>query len=222
VNLLTSLKNFFFPPFCLVCFCPGVILCERCFAKLPQYNNSTVNHFSWFCYDHLSSRLLKKAKYRGYQSVFEELLTSIPLRRRLALGDFLKRNQCDGVCFVPLSSSDYQIRGYNQAERLASFLSINYNLALYSVIKKIRSNRRQSMLKDIRARQTNVRGVYQVTNHKLVAGKTLVLVDDVITTGSTIDEVTEILLQAGAQRVVQFSVFCARSLKRQLDFSTNL
>jgi competence protein ComFC len=207
VSFLSFLKNLFFPSFCLGCFCPGLPLCPNCYSKLVYYSNHSSNRFSLFYYGGLASKLLKKIKYRGLAAVLDLLLNNLPLSKRLELGDFLKNNHCEEICFVPITLSDYRARGYNQAEIIGQFLATNFQLPLNRCLEKPIKNHKQSMLKGVRVRRANVQGVYRVSRPSLVKGKTVVLVDDVITTGSTINEAAKTLLEGGASRVVIFSVF---------------
>jgi len=207
VRLLIFLKNLFFPSFCLGCFSPGGPLCSNCYSKLVYYPNHGSNEFSLFYYGGLASKLLKKIKYRGLVSVLNYLLNNLPLTKRLELGDFLINCHCEEICFVPITPSDHRTRGYNQAEIIAQFLATNFQLPLNRCLEKPTKNHKQSMLKGAKARKANVQGVYRVSRPNLVKGKTVVLVDDVITTGATINEATKSLLEGGALRVVIFSVF---------------
>jgi len=213
VNLLTFLKKLLFPTFCIGCFRPGTTVCLNCYAKLNPYNNLPSEQFSLFYYDSFASRILKKAKYRGYQTVFTALIENMSLIKQLEIREIVQKNSCTEVCYIPITEFDYRIRGYNQAEFLAKFLAKSYHLALNHSLIKIRQNQKQSMLRDTKERYNNIQGAYQVNDLKLIRDKNILLVDDVITTGSTINEAARVLLRAGARRVIRFSIFCTRRLK---------
>jgi len=214
VSLKIFLKNFFFPPFCVGCFRPGVILCYDCFSKLASPKQLSSESFSFFGYGGLASRLLKKAKYRGFRSIIETLLENLPLIKRLEFWNFLQQNHCQMFCYLPITEADYRVRGYNQAEVIARYLANVYHLGLGSSLIKVRQNQKQSMLKSREERVTNVQGVYRVITSAQIKHKTVALVDDVITTGSTIKEAERMLLERGAKRVLKVSLFRAGFLKR--------
>jgi len=69
-------------------------------------------------------------------------------------------------------------------------------------LQKTAHNAAQSSLTDTEARKNNVRGAYAVPEPELVAGKRILLIDDIITTGSTLDEAARTLLEAGAKEVL--------------------
>lgn len=79
-----------------------------------------------------------------------------------------------------------------------------------STLVKIRDNPPQSGITDDAKRRANVLGAYRVTDPARAAGKRILLLDDVITTGSTAGECARMLLIAGAKEVTCAAVACAR------------
>ena len=107
----------------------------------------------------------------------------------------------DYIIPVPIMKKRQEERGYNQAEAIAKKLGEHYNLPIrMDVVEKIRQNEEQAKLSG-KAREDNVIGVYKVVDSKEVKDKTVLIVDDVITTGSTASELAKILVKAKAKNV---------------------
>jgi ComF family protein len=102
---------------------------------------------------------------------------------------------------VPLHVQRLRWRGFNQAQLLARPLAHAAGVRLdpYS-LERVRPTRPQVEL-DEKERRHNVAGAFRVLRPKAVAGRRVLLVDDVYTTGATVDECSRVLLRAGAQSV---------------------
>lgn len=106
----------------------------------------------------------------------------------------------DFICFVPFSKIQKLKRNYNQSEILAENLSKELNIPLHNVLVKLFETKAQHKMSS-RKRKGNVFGVYDVKNGANVKGKTILLVDDVKTSGSTLDDCAWILKIRGASEV---------------------
>ena len=106
----------------------------------------------------------------------------------------------DFICFVPFSKIQILRRNYNQSEVLAENLAKELKLPLYNVLEKLFETKSQHKMNN-RGRKGNVFGVYDVKNGMNVKGKTILLVDDVKTSGSTLDDCAWILKIRGASEV---------------------
>ena len=104
----------------------------------------------------------------------------------------------DFVTSVPLHKKDLRIRGFDQSRYLAQALAKRLALPYQAVLSKLTHTEPQKELTAIR-RRGNLLGVFDVTAD--VAGRTILLVDDVITTGSTLDECAKMLKIFGAEEV---------------------
>lgn len=102
---------------------------------------------------------------------------------------------------VPLHPSRLRARGFNQAVLLAAVLGRVHHLPLerHNLVRT-RWTRSQVGLSE-GARRNNVRGAFALANRAAVAMKTVLLVDDIYTSGSTVDECAKVLINAGAKRV---------------------
>jgi ComF family protein len=158
---------------------------------------------SWAVFDSPVQKGLHTMKYRGNVSLGEALA--------LQMVDFVHSLQwnIDILIPVPLSKKRLKERGYNQvalvAQPLAYYSGIDY---LPRALWKARETRSQVGL-NVHQRQDNVLNAYQA-DVRSVKQKTVLLMDDVSTTGSTISSCTDALLSAGAREV--FAITIARAL----------
>jgi ComF family protein len=111
---------------------------------------------------------------------------------------------------VPLSPMRKKTRGYNQAERIArgfcdcggrEVLELKNNI----IIKKI-DTLPQAKITNRARRLKNIKGVFEIKNKESVKGRTIIVIDDVTTTGGTITEIMNMLKKSGAKKVVGFAV----------------
>ncbi len=108
--------------------------------------------------------------------------------------------QSELIVPVPLFWLKKMRRGYNQAQILAEAVSRETGIPVLDGLRRTRFTRTQTRLSDKR-RTGNVQGAFDVRWPDAVAGKKILLVDDVMTTGATIQECARTLKEAGADRV---------------------
>ena len=113
--------------------------------------------------------------------------------------------QCDIIVPVPLYWRRCFQRGYNQSEVLAKMLANYLKLPVKTPLKRIRHTTRQATLTR-EERLKNLKGAFTVKKPQTVAGKNILLVDDVLTTGSTLHACAEALHQAGVKDIKVFTV----------------
>lgn len=171
-----------------------------------------------FAYEGLPKEAVQAMKFRDRKSYGEHLAWH--LAQRIQANPLLP--QAQGIAFMPMSRRKKRKRGYNQAEVLARHLSRYLGLPLYPVLVTLRETKTQHEL-SAAARKHNLDGAYGAVNQQLIQGKTLILVDDVITTGSSMGEAGKVLLQAGAAEVIPAAVCRVRPGSRDdgMDFSLN-
>lgn len=105
------------------------------------------------------------------------------------------------VVWAPLSQKRRRQRGYDQAELLARVLAQELDKPLLPALRKVRDAVEQSSLDSEAARKQNAAGAYEVTDPEGLTGKRVLLVDDIVTTGSTLSACAQVLLDAGAGEV---------------------
>ena len=109
----------------------------------------------------------------------------------------------DLITWVPLSRARLRQRGYDQAMLLASAAALELDDVAAETLCKVRDTEAQSGLgKNDASRRANVLSAYQVTDPALVEGRRVLLIDDIVTTGSTLSECARVLRTAGATDVV--------------------
>ena len=183
--------------------------CPECEQKLVPYTGSFAvkgaNGFTAaYVYDENSSPAVILIK-RGVCGNADYALGQ-------ALADRLRDDGISGkfdlIVPVPMHRSSRRERGYNQAELIAKELSRTFSVpvAAKCVIKR-RKTAAQKELNRLQ-RQSNLKGAFEVTDTETIKGKNVLLVDDVCTTGSTLAELTAVLLNSGAK-----SVYCAACCK---------
>jgi len=217
-NLWDDFFSLLFPRICYGCSNHLMrnehLICTECYVVIPRTNYHTkrdnpVAQMFWgrckiesaaaFSYFNKGSRIRKlihSLKYNGVKEIGYELGKIYGLS--LKSSDFLEN--IDFVIPVPLHKSKERSRGFNQSETIATGISEVTGLPLITNAIK-RQHVTSTQTKHSRTeRWDNVEGIFALKNSDLLAGKHILLVDDVITTGSTIEScVTEILKAEGSK-----------------------
>lgn len=120
----------------------------------------------------------------------------------------------DCITWVPVSPATLAERGYDQARLLAEETAKALSAQAVPLLAKTGKNKAQSSLTQGRQRWSNVAGVYSVPQPAAVAGQRILLVDDILTTGATLEEAARTLRQAGATQVVA-AAFCRTPRKHE-------
>jgi ComF family protein len=182
--------------------------CQACCEYPPSFDRAV----SYGEYDAGLRDLIHLLKYERV------LPAARPLGRLLARSIEHLRLSADGspavLVPVPLHSSKRRERRFNQAEVIArvalKHLPDGFELDRHVLVRQ-RETRSQVGL-DREARIANMHGAFRVVAPERIAGRTVIVVDDVMTTGTTVSECARMLKRAGAQRV--FAATVARTLKR--------
>lgn len=201
--MLDEIFHLFFPKLCVACnrslFKNEEFLCSLCIHDLPLthyhlHKGNDLEKVFWGRIPIESAMAMVHFKKKGsIQHVLHEIKyknnTSLALFLGKYYANILKQSglQFDGIMAIPLHKSKLKKRGYNQSELigqgLASVLAIeNWS----SSIRRLKSTETQTK-KSRTDRWENVKDVFEVTNPALIENKHILLVDDVITTGATIE-----------------------------------
>jgi ComF family protein len=145
-----------------------------------------------------------------YCGILRDLIHLLKYRRIRPLAEPLGRmmsralppqSHHDALVPMPLHWRRRFIRGFNQAELLARVVSRRTGLPIPDALSRSRHTSAQAELASASQRRANVRGVFVVRRPELAAGKRIILADDVLTTGATVNSAAAALLAAGAARV---------------------
>lgn len=124
------------------------------------------------------------------------------------------RADFDLLTWIPISQKRRRKRGFDQVELLAKFVGHELSVTPVAALEKIRDNQPQSGIAGDAQRRANVLGVYDMIPNADVAGKRILLLDDIVTTGATAGEAARVLLTAGAKEVHLAVVAAAKKPKR--------
>ena len=225
-----SLVDFFFPPKCPFCGvildglsdnrpCPlcltqvkpfGHPKCPRCGLGFATENGE--DHFCSACLT--EERYFTMARAIGsYEGLMKEAISRFKyhgaIRLAKPLGILLTEYQdpdfpfseFDLILAVPLHRRRLRQRGFNQATLLARRVSRTHSIPLDSdSLQRTRFTEPQTRLSGPE-RQKNIRGAFKVLKPEIIAGKHILLIDDVFTTGATVQECSKVLVKGGAKRV---------------------
>ncbi len=206
MKLYHILMQLLFPPKCVLC---GELLengeqdlCRVCRAEAPEYPERKeklqfLDSFAavWYYEGSVRKSLLRYKFYnaRSFAHAYGRLL-AMKLLREYPEG-------FDCITWIPVSSLRKIRRGYDQVELLAKATARELGMTAVPLLKKVRHNRPQSGITGPEKRRANVLGAYRETDREAIAGKRILLLDDILTTGATAGEAARVLLTAGAKEV---------------------
>ncbi|HRH31447.1 MAG TPA: phosphoribosyltransferase family protein [Candidatus Paceibacterota bacterium] len=232
--MFSSIVNILFPVSCEQCHSKGAYLCDSCLGKcekakpydqfaqgqgsmsawaasLFSYHDKTIKHAIW------------EIKYHGHfvvANAFGKRLAEAAMKLLQNTNGYNGGNKTQiEIIIVPIppSAVGKKKRGYNQAYIIARALADHFKLPdraaaptklMNNILEKIKATQKQATLHDRNVRLKNMDGAFG-TNEKhkdLVNGKTIILVDDVTTTGATLFDARRALYEAGAHEVVAVTI----------------
>lgn len=203
---MRRLFSLLFPPKCVHCgklLCRDETdLCKNCRENAPVFEKSTFRisfvadwTAVWYYNDNVRYGILrfKFAKRRSYALAYGRFLAM----KLMSTG----KTDFDVLTWVTTGWRRKRKRGYDQAELIAKAVAKELGVEAVRTLKKIRTTPPQSSLSSAAQRRANILGAYKVPNPSLVAGKRILLLDDIITTGATASECAKTLLTAGAKEI---------------------
>lgn len=187
-------------PFCSICGEPlhGQVdhefVCHVCTKRPPHFNRARAA----LHYNILGKRLITQFKYNHalwLEGILVDMLEAC-VHAHFAADSF------DGVCAVPLHPVKQRMRGYNQSILLARQLSKRLARPVLGVgnLRRVKATSTQTRL-TARQRITNVSSAFDITRPRDFAGKRILLVDDVLTTGATVSACAYEMRNAGAESI---------------------
>jgi len=198
-----------FPSFCLNCQKLGPILCQNCYHDLNFYFTQNKiqeisPNFEKVYFDQLQimakfegslAQLLKALKYQSSKNVAPFLAQM--LYRHLLVP------QADLITFVPLHPHKLKMRGYNQCQEIALELGKIVNIPVKNLLQKKQNTSAQAQVKKQKIRLQRMQGLFQIRERykTLVIDKRIIVIDDVLTTGATLNAVSQALKNASVKEI---------------------
>ena len=186
------LLDLLYPPRCV--FCRKLLkddetdICRKCRATVPMMDGA-VKRGSFF------KRCDSLYEYTG------DVAASLKRYKQLAMLLLREGADFDVLTWAPISAKRRRQRGYDQTRLLAEAVANELGVSCVQTLKKKRDNPAQSSQKNAEARRANVLNVYCAVEPERFAGRRILLIDDIITTGATLSECSRVLLTAGAESV---------------------
>ncbi|MBM3248873.1 MAG: ComF family protein [Candidatus Omnitrophica bacterium] len=197
------------PPFCSKCglhledIDTRIDLCKDCQKRELYFDKA----FSVFAFEGMAKELIHKFKYSNktmLAKVFAKMIFDFAMNFNIPLDSY------DIMLPVPLHSTRLREREYNQCEILARQLQKFFPLELSTKdVKRIKNTKSQITL-DKASRWKNVEGVFKTTNEYAFKDKSVLVVDDLMTTGSTASELAKTLKDSGAKTVSVLTIAKAK------------
>ncbi len=232
-RFLQALTEFFFPSVCWVCDADteGDKLCSDCRNSIQTIERN----FCQMCGQPLEKSrrkgvckecvkhplaLTRIRAWARFTYPLDKLVYAFKYQRRMSLADYFSRQlvsvvnsdpflkKADAVVPIPLFPLKHWWRGYNQSGLLARSLTRRLNITVLPVLYRPKMTRTQTRL-SAEQRRANVRDAFAIRpsfNLPAIQDKNLILLDDVITTGATLDAAAEVLLDAGATEVYGLTI----------------
>jgi len=233
-NFFEHLINIVYPAFCPICKkrlfeIPAPAICPVCVAAMPvnasplcpacgRTLTHNLNHVC-LCKKNRQilffDRALSVCDYTGTAKICiqlfkytrrKELGRPLAEKMHLFLRDHVNTSEIDCIIPVPLHRSKLRERGFNQARVLTELLAaeLGCGCVVDNLVRVRRTKSQFSLSRE--ERSANVSGVFSCRNPELINGQTILLVDDIFTTGATANECARVLKEAGARRIIAFSM----------------
>jgi competence protein ComFC len=194
-------SNLNFPgdgPVCLICRSPQAVKC----ACQEQVKGYLTLLYYWGNYTDIIRQLIHQFKFDGQHNV-GQYITTIAID---ILVDRISAHKFDLVIPIPMLKRDKRLREFNQTELIAREVSRRLNIPMaFEILCKVKPTKLQANL-GRKERWQNIKGAFEVSNSNILAGKSCLLIDDIVTTGATCLEAAQVLYSHGAVEVTVFAL----------------
>lgn len=213
-NIIHLLLETLFPSSCFGCKNKREILCSNCIIKISRTEKETSKNITaiFDYHDPLIKKIIWNLKYYHHpflgqklgEILYDEFLEDISDIKTYTMGQPIL------VIPVPISKARAKTRGYNQAQKIASGFCNQGGKEIFTlknkiVIKKIDTTP-QARITNRNRRLKNIKDTFKIKNPNLIKGRTVIIIDDVTTTGGTISEIINILKKSGVKKVIGFAI----------------
>lgn len=231
-EIFKKMLLFFYPKRCVLCgalmFNAQNTVCNECYFSLPDTDKTPVfpvgeyfgrQNSSRYFYSVISPFYYTDCVRKGIIALKFHGRKQTALFFASYMADTIKNNyfysDVEAIVYVPASNNRLKKRGFNQCLLLAEEISRLTGITLYKdfIIRK-KDSPPQSLAKDNRERLKNVKDVFVISDNKMIKNKKILLVDDIITTGATLNECAKALVYAGASQVLCVTAAIAHHKKK--------
>ena len=210
--MLNKIINYVYPKVCG--FCNKIIseeyTCKNCQEKLKYMYESerqlvSVNKYFDILICAYKYKGIIRSKILQYEFKNKKYLYTTLSQRLIELLNMYS-NEIDIIIPVPIHFMRAFNRGYNQSFLIARFIAQKMDKELKNnILKKVRNNKPQSLL-TANKRKNNVYNAYKLIRADAIKGKTILLIDDIYTTGATVNECSKVLKENGAKKIIVATV----------------
>ncbi|OGH05142.1 MAG: hypothetical protein A2W22_05725 [Candidatus Levybacteria bacterium RBG_16_35_11] len=215
-----------FPKKCIACKKIGSYICDNCFSYLtfdakntclvcdrPSFDGLThlrckKRHgidgcFSSISHNKTAQKLIYSFKQKPYLSSLKNILSDLFYEGLIQNENFIRElNKGKWIAIpVPLHKTKLRKRGYNQSEILAEELAKKFNFQTKSLLERVKNTKIQLGL-DKKRRKENIKDAFKINTNYMLDAKNIFLVDDLATTGFTLNEAASVLKRAGVKKVI--------------------
>lgn len=235
-DFLRSAASLLYPPSCTICSAsvdPGEYLCHECESKISRivppfcakcsqpFDGAITTEFA--CANCAHRKIYFEAAVSAYRArgIVRHAILNFKYGKEIHLRHLVARwlvaafddqrlrdRHFDAIVPVPLHPARERERGFNQAELLAEWLSDHLSLPMRPALERVHYTTTQTAF-DRAERMQNLRGAFRLRKKADVRRLRVLLIDDVLTTGSTLSECARVLREAGAQSI--FAATAARA-----------
>jgi ComF family protein len=205
---------------CLKCFSQiplySSLFCPICLKRLAEFKKCEHSHKKSYL-DFLASatdyenpiikNLIHQYKYQYIKEIRFTLAKILIAYWEKILKNFPQLSANYLAIPIPLSSKKFNERGFNQSEEIAQLFANHFNLEIVSdALIRIKNNPPQAKIENYEERTQNVKGIFLVKKPELIQNKNIILIDDVFTSGATLQEASRLLKESGAKRIVGLTI----------------
>lgn len=224
--MLNLLKNIIFPLRCPGClkimkndlnFCDNCLkqikiydslFCPQCWSRLPNLKKICHPEKKFILgaatdYNYITEKAIHLLKFQFATCVVKPL-TNLLIKYFEKIQKYNLMNFSDFIVIpIPISKQRLKIRGFNQSELIAQYFAKYFNLSFNNqILLRIKHSKPQSEINNIDQRKLNVLNCFEIKNKALVINKNIILIDDIVTTGSTLNEAVKTLKINGAKKII--------------------
>ncbi|MGA2367713.1 MAG: ComF family protein [Dehalococcoidia bacterium] len=224
-QLRSEVIDLFFPRECLGCGKIGGFICNSCAKKLPRIypplcqrcgRPETSGRYCQECWGKQNNRIDAIRSVFVFEGTIRAAIHELKYRNLRAisaiLGEYMatyyRDNGLKGDCLLPVPLHEKRIRerGYNQSELLAKEIAKHIGVPVKGqLVMRVRNNMPQARTSSAEERRVNMENVFSCQGLE-VAGQDIIVVDDVCTSGNTLEACATVLKAAGAKSVIGFTL----------------